>query len=62
MVVGALTALFVALVAARWLKTTFANTTENMVQYFLDKKEEMKLDLTQFNQAVQMALDVFPSH
>ncbi len=36
--------------------------TENMVQYFLDKKEEMKLDLTQFNQAVQMALDVFPSH
>lgn len=36
--------------------------TENMVQYFLDKQEDMPIDLLQFNQSVQMALEVFPVH
>lgn len=36
--------------------------TENMVQYFLDKQEDMPINLPQFNQSVQMALEVFPVH
>jgi hydroxymethylglutaryl-CoA lyase len=34
--------------------------TENMVQYFLDKQENLNLNLDKFNQAMQTALEVFP--
>ncbi len=36
--------------------------TENMVQYFLHEQETIHLNLNEFNESVQMALEVFPQH
>ncbi|MFN7119850.1 MAG: hydroxymethylglutaryl-CoA lyase, partial [Saprospiraceae bacterium] len=36
--------------------------TENMVQYFLHQEEAIGLDLAEFNESVQLALNVFPEH